>query len=383
MARTGKTTSKRSADVDAAVRRALAGGRAAALTQRLLPWYDRERRDLPWRRTRDPYAIWVSEVMLQQTQVETVLPYYRRFLGRFPRLADLAAAPESEVLRVWEGLGYYARARRLREAARLVVDQRDGELPTTVEELRTLPGIGPYSAAAIASIAHGRRAAVVDGNVERLIVRLFGLRGLPKRAPLARTLREIAEALVPDGRSSAHNQAMMELGATVCTPRRPRCDACPVAQVCAARRRGLVNRLPERPPRRSATPVRSVAALVVRGGRYLLTRRGNESPRWGGLWTFPTDDLRRAETPEAAVRRAVLEQTGVLTSARALATVTRFTVTRFRITLDVYACTPGSGAAKPLRAAEVAWVRAEDLDALPMPNGHRVVAALCRARGST
>jgi A/G-specific adenine glycosylase len=232
---------------------------------RLLSWYDRNRRDLPWRRTRDPYAIWVSEVMLQQTQVKTVLGRYEDFLRRFPTLHALARARESDVLHAWQGLGYYSRARRLMSAARAIVERHDGRMPADRESLLLLPGVGEYSAGAVASIAFGERVPVVDGNVIRVLTRLFALAGDPGRAPLKARLWKLAAELVSHERPGDFNQALMELGATVCTPREPACERCPLARQCLGRERGKATSLPELPARARATEVRVAAAVVRRG----------------------------------------------------------------------------------------------------------------------
>ena len=207
---------------------------------RLLRWATKNLRDLPWRvEPRDPYRVWVSEIMLQQTQVVTVIPYFRRFTERFPTVQALAAAPLDDVLKLWEGLGYYARARNLHRAARKVVAEFEGRLPDTVEELSQLPGIGRYTLGAIASIAFGRDAPVVDGNVKRVLCRVYAIRGDARRPAVQKKLWALAEANLPKGKAGRWNEAMMELGATVCTPRSPRCDECPLAGVCRARALGI------------------------------------------------------------------------------------------------------------------------------------------------
>jgi len=270
--------------------------------RRLLDWYDRERRDLPWRRRAGPWAVWVSEVMLQQTRVETVVPYYRRFLARFPSPAALAAAEEEEVLALWSGLGYYRRARLLQAGARAVV-AAGVEIPQSAAELEALPGIGPYTAAAIASIAFGEAAPVLDGNVERLLARWLALDGAPKRAANRARLLEAARGLLVPGRAGDSNQAMMELGATLCLPRRPACDRCPLARDCAALASGRTAELPVRAVRRAPRRERHVAALADDGaGRLLLAHRPGTSSILPGLWELPTVVAEGAE--EAASRLA-------------------------------------------------------------------------------
>ncbi len=281
-----------------------------ALRRRLLAWYAPHRRDLPWRRTREPYAIWISEIMLQQTRVAVVMARYREFLERFPTLTSLARADEQEVLAQWSGLGYYRRARMLHQAAQFVVQRDNGNLPATAEELRRLPGIGAYTAAAIASIAHGKCSAVVDGNVARVVCRLEGWDGAGGRAndPLKRRIEARAAQLIDPTHPGDWNQAMMELGATVCLPRNPRCLECPIAGACKTR--GEHKTLPRAPMLR-----REIGhALVVRipnrarksgagAQEILLEQRPPELTVMPGLWELP--ELRQAAIPEPELRMTV------------------------------------------------------------------------------
>lgn len=257
---------------------------------RLLQWYDRRRRDLPWRESRDPYRIWVSEIMLQQTQVTTVLPYYEKFLVRFPRIGDLASASIEEVLAMWSGLGYYRRARQLHAAARQVMAE-GGELPRTAEALCRLPGIGPYTSAAIASIAFGERVAVLDGNVERVLCRYLARAGDPKKAALRRELLAVATELLDPRRPGDGNQALMELGATVCRPQRADCSRCPLGQACQARARGEIEIYPTPKVRRQPEKVELAVVVAESEGRVLLFRRPEDSELLAGMWELPTVDL--------------------------------------------------------------------------------------------
>ena len=251
----------------------------------LLAWYDAHRRDLPWRASGDPYRVWVSEVMLQQTRVETVLPFYRAFIARFPAVEDLAAAEVDEVLALWSGLGYYRRARQLHAAARQVVAA--GGFPRTVDGLRALPGIGAYTAAAVASIAFGIAEPVVDGNVERLLARRLAQAAGPKSRAGRASLLAASRALLDPTRPGDSNQAMMELGATVCTPRRPRCPLCPLAAGCAAAGEGDPERYPPPRRRRASERQRRVVAVVERRSRVLLFRRPDDSELLAGTWELP------------------------------------------------------------------------------------------------
>ena len=214
------------------------------ISKRILGWYVRHQRDLPWRRTRDPYAIWVSEIMLQQTRVDTVIPFYHRFMERFPVIEALAAAPLEEVLKAWENLGYYSRARNLYRASQKVVEEFRGRVPETRGELLSLPGIGPYTAAAILSFAFEKNVAAVDANVVRILCRVFAVQTPPQETHTRKQIFQMADNLVPKGDSSSYNQALMDLGATLCTPRRPSCESCPLIDYCEAHGRGLQEQLP-------------------------------------------------------------------------------------------------------------------------------------------
>jgi A/G-specific adenine glycosylase len=347
---------------------------ARAIGRALLAWYGEHKRDLPWRKSLDPYAVWVSEMMLQQTQVRTVIPYFERWMKRFPDVATLAHADEGEVLHAWQGLGYYSRARNLLRAAEQILDKHAGRVPARVAELCALPGIGPYSAGAIASIAYGQREPLVDGNVIRVLARLFARRGDPTRAPLKAELWEIARALVPADAPGDFNQALMELGATVCTPRQARCEACPLARHCAAKAQDLVEILPELPAREKPTQVHMVASLVLRAGRVLVTQSTPDAPRWAGMWLFPNAEVGRNETPEAAVKRALLNSVGLRGEPTGMVCVVRHTVTRFRITLDAYRTSSAAGSAEARSVADVAWKKPDELASLAMPKAHRAIA---------
>jgi A/G-specific adenine glycosylase len=303
-----------------------------ALRAALLDWYRASRRDLPWRRTRDPYAVWLSEIMLQQTRVETVIPYYERFLGRFPTVHRLAEAPLGDVLAMWSGLGYYRRARMLHAAAQQVVRERGGAFPRTARELEEIRGIGRYTAGAIASIAFGEAAPLVDGNVARVLSRVFLVEDdVSAGKGLARVWR-IAEELVAPEDPGAWNQALMELGATVCVPREPRCPSCPVRSACGARARGLENDLPRAKTKARVLLERRVALVATHEGRVLLGRRRTEA-RFGGTWEAPTLDRPEDGDPRAAF--------GQLLGAPASAAERRGSLTHVlshrRLEVDVFA----------------------------------------------
>ncbi len=342
-------------------------------------WYREQARELPWRQTRDPYAIWVSEVMLQQTQVQTVIPYYRAFLAAFPDPAALAAASEEEVLRVWEGLGYYRRALNLRAAARALVAERAGELPRTLAELRALPGVGAYTAAAIASIAFGLDAATVDGNVRRVLCRLVALAEDPRRPPFAAALDELAAALLPAGEAEIHNQAMMELGARVCTPRAPACAACPLAAPCLGRASGDPARLPARPRRRELPHHEVAIGIVRRRGRYLVDQRPYDG-LLGGLWEFPGGKLEPGESVEQALARELDEELGLAVEIEAALEPVEHAYSHFSVTLHPRLCRylrmdGRAGEGRPLR-----WLTLAALREVPMPRANRkLLVALAQA----
>jgi A/G-specific adenine glycosylase len=266
--------------------------------KRLLAWFRQFQRDLPWRRTRDPYRIWLSEIMLQQTRVAAVIPYYERFLERFPDVRALAEAPQEEVLRLWSGLGYYSRARNLQKAAQEIAAKHHGKFPRDFDEVLALPGIGQYTAAAILSIAYDAKRAVLDGNVARVLARLGAIRGDLREAKRWRNLQENADSLLDPKSPGEWNQAMMELGATVCAPRAPQCLLCPIAKVCRARQLGLADRLPEKRKKRATEEVTLAAAVFLdhRGRTLLLppcglkTRRATKNeiaPLVSKMWHFP------------------------------------------------------------------------------------------------
>jgi A/G-specific adenine glycosylase len=341
-------------------------------SRKLLDWYQRHKRALPWRGIADPYRVWISEIMLQQTQVETVKPYYERWLARFPTVQVLAGAPLQNVLAAWEGLGYYSRAHNLHRAAKMVVAELGGELPGTVAGLLALPGIGRYTAGAIASIAFGADAAVLDGNVKRVLARAFDFRSDVKSPAGAKALWTLAESLVPRGRAGDYNQALMDLGATVCTPRAPACPICPERGLCAARRLGVQLQRPVRPARR-ARPERVYAAGVVRkAGRVLLGQRSTDE-LLGGLWAFPAAEcLPGAELGEG-LRRALRADWGIDVTLGPQVQTLHHGFTHFKLTLHLFECRWRAGRLKR-GAGPRRWVRLDDLDSYPMGKTDRQIA---------
>jgi A/G-specific adenine glycosylase len=339
--------------------------RRAALRAALLAWYRTHRRDLPWRRTRDPYAIWISEAMLQQTRVETVIPYYERFLARFPDIAALATADPGDVTALWAGLGYYSRARNLHRAAQLVMERHAGRLPGDVDALRELPGVGRYTAGALASIAFDKPAPIVDGNVARVLARLLAIDGDLRSPANQQRLWSAAEALARGDDPGALNQGLMELGATVCTPRAPRCTACPWKRQCAARALG---RTEELPARSRPTPVRrieAVAGYLERHDRVLAVQRPQRG-LLGGLWELPGGELHESEPPARALARALREGVGLgVQNAEPLGTI-EHAFTHRLLRVHVYRATAGAGRVRRAGWDAHRWVSRAALAALPL-----------------
>ncbi|HEX4148959.1 MAG TPA: A/G-specific adenine glycosylase [Pirellulales bacterium] len=307
------------------------------LRRRLLAWYAAHARDLPWRRTRDPYAIWVSEIMLQQTQVATVEGYFERFLSTFPTVSALAAAPAEQVLRQWEGLGYYRRARQMQAAAQEIDREHGGRFPRDRAQVLALPGIGRYTAGAILSIAFGQREPILEANTFRLLSRLIAYRGDPQSPAGRQALWQAAEELVPVKDAGAFNQALMELGSLVCTPRAPRCDACPVQSLCRAFAAGIQAEVGRAAAKPASTAVREAAVVVRHGSSVLLIERG-AAGRWAGLWDFPRFELsgRKPSALAAEARQTLRERFAIDVESLAPLTTLKHSVTRFRITLVCY-----------------------------------------------
>lgn len=333
----------------------------------LLAWWDEGHAEWPWRTSRDPYAIWIAEVMLQQTQIATVIPYYERWLARFPSVAALAAAPLDNVLKAWEGLGYYSRARNLHAAAKKVVAEYDGRLPTNASELQTLPGIGPYTAGAIASIAFDEPAPILDGNVIRVLSRLVDLPDDVTRSTTRRALWGLAAELVPHQRPGDFNQALMELGQQICLPTNPRCLICPLTTVCLARQRGTQHERPVRPPRRR-TPHYDVVAAVIWAayppnamGRFLIAQRPVDG-MLGGLWEFPGGKVEPGESHAAAVVREIAEEMAIQVEVGEPLAKVDHAYTHFRITLHAYHARHLAGEPQDIGVAAHAWVVLADLE---------------------
>ncbi len=342
--------------------------------RRLLAWYEEEKRVLPWRDNPDPYAVWVSEIMLQQTRVETALPYYQRWMARFPDVASLAAAEEREVLSLWEGLGYYTRARNLHRAAREVMRHYGGQLPAEKEALRALPGIGEYTAGAIASMAFGRDEIAVDGNVLRVMARLFAIEKPIDTAAGRRAVAERVRACLPAGRAGDFNQALMDLGARLCLPRQPRCGACPLQADCLAQQSGRQAEFPRRRPRRRPPKVVVTAAVITRGGRVLIAQRPSGG-LLGGLWEFPGGKLEPGESLHACLQREIREELGAAIQVGPSLGVYRHAYTHFQVTLHAFRAWLLAGESpRPVQVQALRWVQLEELTSFPMGKIDREIA---------
>lgn len=361
-----------------------------ALIAPLLEWFFANARDLPWRRTLDPYAIWVSEIMLQQTQVKTVLPYYERWMRELPDVRALAGAASEKIHKLWEGLGYYTRVRNMQKAAQVIMEKHAGWFPSKFDDVLALPGIGRYTAGAICSIAFNAPAPILDGNVIRVLTRLFGIRENAREQETNARLWKLAEELVQraglghsafvvrhslSGPCSALNQSLMELGALICTPRQPQCLPCPLAQQCAARREGMAESLPNLGKRAGTTPRRFVAAVVERQGRWLVRQRPAGVVN-AHLWEFPNLEVHGAD-PE--VRAALEQHLGVKIESMSRLVTVKHSITRYRITLEAYRIEVNG--ARP-KAGAGQWVTKAAVDSLPFTSAHRrVLMSLLRQTG--
>lgn len=353
--------------------------RREGIRKKLLDWYAIEARDLPWRNTRDPYAILVSEVMLQQTRVETVLRYYTPFLERFPGFEILAESSTDAVLKAWEGLGYYRRAHNLHRAAQIVVAEHGGRLPADVGALRRLPGIGPYTAGAVASIAFDRDEPVLDGNVIRVLARLFLISGDPARAATKATLLDRATQLLPRSKASAFNQALMDLGARICRTRSPQCSQCPLRDLCDAYHTDQQEGFPERTKRKKVPHIDVVAGAIwdrspcAPEGRLLIAQRKADD-MLGGLWEFPGGRVERGESFGDALRRELLEELGIHVEVLGNLLDVDHAYTHFRMTLHVYHCRLVGGVPQAIDCADWTWVHPSELDRYALSRADRRVA---------
>ena len=342
------------------------------LSAKLLPWYEKNKRPLPWRDTRDPYRIWVSEIMLQQTQVKTVIPYYHRWLDAFPDIKTLAKAPLSKVLKLWEGLGYYRRAKNLHETAKLIVKNYAGRFPSEPEAIYSLSGIGKYTGGAILSIAFGKQAPILDGNVARILSRIFALNDPVDTPKGLKKLWELAALLLPEKNPGDFNQSMMELGATLCLPQEPACLICPVSGFCQARQTGTEQDYPRKSGKTKIKKVRAACAVVRHGGRLLITQRPDNG-LWAHLWEFPTFRITDKEDGGDFLKKQ-LQTAGLKAKSIAHKTSLKRTYTDHSENLVVYACELTSETSATPSSADSPfsgqWVKLHELKRFAFSSAH-------------
>lgn len=343
----------------------------------LAAWYHANHRKLPWRKSQNPYHIWISEVMLQQTQVTTVIPYFLKFIDRFPHLENLARADLETVLKMWEGLGYYARARNLHKAVQIVENEWNGIVPDHIETFRHLPGVGDYIASAVQSIAFDHPLAVADGNVKRVLSRLFKLKHPANHASSHKKFKSFADKILNKKEPGLHNQAMMELGALVCIPGTPACSSCPVTGFCSAFLSGSTASYPVRISRKK-TPTYQIAVGVIRkNGKLLITRRKLDG-LLGGLWEFPGGKLRPDETAPSACIREIKEETGITVRVSSQLTTVQHAFTHFKIIMDVFFCDYVSGRICLNGPIDHKWIRPGDIDQFAFPKANLKFAHLIK-----
>ena len=345
----------------------------------LLSWYANRGRDLPWRRERDPYRIWVAEVMLQQTQVETVIPYYYRWLEAFPNLTALAAAEEEEVLKIWEGLGYYRRARNLHKTAKMVVANYGGSFPRTMDDLRRLPGIGDYTAAALGSIAFGLKAPALESNGKRVLARLSAFREPINVEKNAKILSQMLETLLPEKDAGSFNQALMDLGASVCSPHKPNCADCPLQRECASFKQGLQTEIPSKTPRKPLPHYEVVAAIICRGEMVLIDKR-RSGGLLGGMWEFPGGKVEEGEGLEEAIAREIQEELDLIIKAGKKINAYKHAYTHFSVTVHALECEIVKGRPRALKAEDIAWVCIDQLERYPMGKVDRLISVDLKKR---
>lgn len=369
----------------------------STLRRKLLKWFDENQRDLPWRHKKTPYRIWVSEIMLQQTQVATVVDYYKRFIKRFPTVKKLAAADEADVLKLWEGLGYYRRARQLHAAAKVVVDQHGGKFPTDFESVLSLPGIGRYTAGAILSISLDQQQPILEGNTIRLFARLMEMKSDPRSTSNQKALWEFSDSITPRKRCGDFNQSLMELGSEICHPKRPKCLICPIGDLCPTAIKGLQESIPAASKKTKYEELNEAVIVLKRGNKFLIRQCGSDE-RWAGLWDFPRYEIgvanpdkltATAKKPPAKTRlkrveanhdlpqsiaAAVKQETGLDVSLEKTKKQLKHAVTKYKIKLDCYMANEVSGRLKKTNGS-IKWMTMKQVQATPMSVTGRKIAS--------
>ena len=343
-------------------------------TPNLLAWYTENSRDLPWRNNSDPYAVWVSEIMLQQTRVEAVIPYYERWMTQFPTLSSLAEATQQQVLSIWEGLGYYSRARNLHKAAIIIINDMGAEIPQDIKTLQKLPGIGRYTAGAIASIAFGLDEPALDGNIRRVLSRVFDVRDPARSSEGEQKLWTLAAANLPIGKAGEYNQALMDLGALVCTPRNPKCSECPLIDLCQAHTLGVQEERPVSKPKPKIPHHTVTAAVIQQQGKILITQRPLEG-LLGGLWEFPGGKLEDGESLQDGLKREICEELGIHIIVGTHIGEYHHAYTHFRVTLHAFECKlKNRRKPAPIQVHDLRWVSVSQLGDYPMGKIDRQIA---------
>lgn len=335
------------------------------LQELLIAWYAAHKRDLPWRKLQSPYQVWISEVMLQQTQVKTVLPYYRRFLKRFATLYDLASANQQQVLKYWQGLGYYARARNLHKAAVMICKKNGGKIPDDLNEFKKLPGVGDYIGSAVLSIAFNKPLAVVDSNVKRVLARLFCRNWAVNDPAYYIRFKQIADQMLDKKRPGEFNQAVMELGALICTPQKPLCQSCPLQLHCKAFQTGAAGRYPLRRQVKKIPLRHRVAGVIIKNGKVLITRRPSEG-LLGGMWEFPSGAVNSGQKAADACLSTLQTKVNQSVSIKTHLVAVRHTYTHFKLKLDVFICEHTAGRIRLNGPAGFKWVSPQKLKSYPM-----------------
>lgn len=340
-------------------------------TQAILDWYAEYKRPMPWRETNDPYKIWISEIMLQQTRVDQAWPYFERFIGEFPTVYALAEAEQQQVMKAWEGLGYYSRARNLHAAAKMIVEDYDGKLPEDYDEIIKLKGIGPYTAAAITSIAFGKPNAVVDGNVIRVITRYFGIEDDVRSSKTTKQVQQHVDGLISAGQPADFNQGLMEIGSTVCKPTNPDCLVCPISFECVANKTAKTDTIPYKSPAKKKPHKHIGVGIIEREDGKVLIALRPENVMLGGLWEFPGGKQEEGESIKQTVERELHEELGVEVTAYKEFMKLKHVYSHFSITMHAFMCRLVSGEPSAKSSQEIRWVAISELEQFPFPKANK------------